>query len=193
MSKTAFDALILAGGKSSRMGRDKALIDFEGCPLLLRQLETARKAGAQEIYVSARSEADYRSFPVSVLADDYPGCGPISGLIAGLRRVSSPLLLVLAVDLPFVSPDLLRRLFGLCRPGQGAVPLSRGFYEPLAAFYPPLMLPHFEQARERAEFGLQPVIAKGVERGFLRAYELKEEEKVLFQNWNTPSLLPPKE
>jgi molybdenum cofactor guanylyltransferase len=189
MSETAFDAVILAGGESSRMGQDKALLDFEGRPLLLRQMELARKAGAREVHVSVRHDGAYGSFGISTVTDDRPGCGPISGLIAGLRRSSKPLLLALAIDLPFVSPRFLRRLIAVCGPGLGSVPRSGNFFEPLAAYYPLEMLRLFEEARDKAEFGLQPVIHKGIEQALLRAYDLAEKDAFLLQNWNTPSSL----
>jgi molybdenum cofactor guanylyltransferase len=171
------------------MGRDKALIEFEGRPLLLRQLEVARNAGAHQVYISASNNEAYQPLGVSILLDDRPGCGPISGLIAGLRRCSRPLLLVLAVDLPYISAEFLSRLLALCGEQVGVVPRSGSFFEPLAAFYPLAMLTLFEEARDRAELSLQPVLEKGVEKSMLRGYELKEGERELFRNWNTPGSL----
>src|SRR5215469_13467268 len=57
-----FDAVILAGGKSSRMNRDKAFLNIDGRTLLARQIELARQAGAKNIFVSGRSGKDYSSF-----------------------------------------------------------------------------------------------------------------------------------
>ena len=129
-----FTAVILAGGRSVRMGRDKALLPVEGQPLLARQIETVRAAGAAEILISGRPE--YAAFGCRVIQDNYLDIGPLAGIEAALLVAAHPLLLVLAVDLPHMTADYLRQLLADCTPNLGAIPCHQGCFEPLAAVYP---------------------------------------------------------
>jgi molybdopterin-guanine dinucleotide biosynthesis protein A len=131
-----FSAVILAGGKSSRMGRDKAFIEVDGRPLLARQIQLASDVGADEVYVSGRAEADYAAFNCPVLRDRFINFGPLAGIEAALNVTTSQLLLVLAVDMPEMNAAFLQRLTAQCADGCGAIPRVNGFPEALAAFYP---------------------------------------------------------
>ncbi|MEY2161212.1 molybdenum cofactor guanylyltransferase [Rhodanobacter sp. FW106-PBR-LB-2-11] len=97
--------VVLAGGQSTRMGRDKALLDWHGRPLLERQLEALRASGVDELRVSG-DRPGYRG-----VADAQPGLGPLGGLasIAG-SLVGDADLLVIPVDMPLLGAALLRRL-----------------------------------------------------------------------------------
>ena len=88
-------ALILAGGKSRRMGRDKARLELAGRPLLARQIELARELRADKIFISGRAGADYAAFGCEVLFDFYPEAGPLAGVERGLATATAPFLLVL--------------------------------------------------------------------------------------------------
>jgi len=129
-------AVILAGGRSSRMGRDKAGLVFQGQTLLARQVQLARDVGAAEVFVSGRSDKNYAEWNGRVLVDNFPGAGPLAGIEAALRVCSSPLLLVLAVDMPQLNAELLRKLFSQGASGCGVVPRVAGRIEPLGAIYP---------------------------------------------------------
>ncbi len=108
-------ALILAGGRSSRMGRDKAWLDVNGMPLVehvARQLLPL----ADEIVFSANDPAAFSAVigrlpvPGRVAVDVYPGAGPLAGLHAGLQAARNDLVLAVATDMPFVSPELVRAM-----------------------------------------------------------------------------------
>ncbi len=131
-----FSAVILAGGKSSRMGRDKAFLAIGGQTLLARQIETVRAAGATEILISGRADADYSAFGCRVLKDNFRDAGPLAGIEAALAVTIHPLLLVVAVDLPAMNAMFLRGLPMAAAAGKGGVPRVNGCVEPLAALYP---------------------------------------------------------
>lgn len=98
--------VVLAGGESSRMGRDKALLAWQGRPLIERQLAVLRAAGVDEVSVSGE-RASYGG-----IADARPRAGPLGGL-AGIADKISDLevdLLVIPVDMPLLGAALLRRL-----------------------------------------------------------------------------------
>lgn len=182
-----FSAVVLAGGRSSRMGRDKALLEIGGRSLLARQIETARAAGAEEVFISGRSDADYGAFGLPVLHDERAGCGPISGVIAALRRATHPHLLVLAVDLPLMRAGFLKGLLQDCAPGRGAVPCLGGHYEPLAAIYPQAFRPPAEAAYRIGECSLQGLISKAIQRSLLVAREVAPGDEGCFLNLNSPA------
>ncbi|MEP6937964.1 MAG: NTP transferase domain-containing protein, partial [Chthoniobacterales bacterium] len=83
---TDFSAVVLAGGKSLRMGCDKALLPFGGHRLLEHQLATLRATGATEIFVSAREAEHYSWAGMPIVCDEISDAGPLAGLCATLRR-----------------------------------------------------------------------------------------------------------
>src|ERR1022692_1796718 len=93
-------AFILAGGKSTRMGADKAFVDYEGRTLLARALDLARSVTADVRIVGSREK--FAPF-APVVEDVFRDCGPLGGIHAALRASLTELNLVLAVDTPFVS------------------------------------------------------------------------------------------
>src|SRR5215471_18172273 len=93
-------AVILAGGESSRMGRDKAWVELDGQPLLEHALMTVRSSGISEIFISGRAGTDYSRLRCPVLLDRESGSGPLAGIERALETTQAALTLVLAVDLP---------------------------------------------------------------------------------------------
>lgn len=129
-------AIILAGGKSLRFGRDKAFIPFKGCSLIefiLRQLESE----FAELIIVANEIDKFSSLGVPVVPDFIKGAGPLAGIQAGLAASSSPYVFVMACDMPFVSPPLIKFMEnGLNEtPSEAAVLSRKGFIEPFHAYY----------------------------------------------------------
>ncbi len=180
-------AVILAGGESQRMGRDKAWLEWGGQTLISRGITTVRALGITEIFVSGRAGVDYSSERLPVLLDQEPGGGPLGGIAAALAVVTSPLLLVLPVDLPKMSPEFLRRLAGKCGEDFGAVPTLNGGLEPLVAVYPQrsevivrdCLAHNIRSARAFAEACLRADLVRRV--------EVSEGDAGCFENWNSPS------
>ena len=116
-------AVLLAGGKSSRMGRDKSALPVNGEPLWQRQLAVLRATEPAEIFISGKSDGPYANCGVEILADDIPDCGPLGGIATALRRCTSERLLVLAVDMPAMTAEFLRSLLGESqRTAKGIIP-----------------------------------------------------------------------
>lgn len=128
-------AFILAGGKSTRMGTDKAFVMLEGRTFLERALDLARTITPDVMIVGAASK--FRRFG-TVVEDIFPGCGPLSGIHAALRSSGAELNLMLAVDVPFLPVELLRRLIARAESNpemMAIVPRTDQGWQPLCAVY----------------------------------------------------------
>ena len=196
-----FSAVILAGGKSSRMGRDKAWLEIDRQSLLARQIQLVREAGAQEVFISGRANADYAEFDCRVLRDRLVDAGPLGGIESALAVASSSLLLVLAVDMPKMTSEFLRQLLSCCDEGVGVVPRVEGEMEPLVAFYPRaargLIEELFSVQKQRGSVDEMAAVRikspsakafaeKCVVRGLAKFVDVAEREAQLFANWNLP-------
>jgi molybdopterin-guanine dinucleotide biosynthesis protein A len=127
-------AFVLAGGKSTRMGADKAFVMLEGRTLLARALELARAVTDNVSIVGDR--AKFTAF-AQVVEDVFPGCGPLGGIHAALRASSAEPNLMVAVDVPFASPALLQYLIERARSSSAVVTVARTDegWQPLCAVY----------------------------------------------------------
>jgi molybdopterin-guanine dinucleotide biosynthesis protein A len=127
-------AFILAGGKSTRMGRDKAFVEFEGQMLLARALELARSV-TSDVWIVGDA-AKFAAFG-PVVEDLFRDCGPLGGIHAALRASAAELNLMLAVDVPFVSAELLDFLTARARESAALVTAVRtdGRWQPLCGIY----------------------------------------------------------
>jgi molybdopterin-guanine dinucleotide biosynthesis protein A len=183
-----FSAVVLAAGLSTRMGRDKALLEIEGVPLWRRQCEVLRRAGAAEVFISAREEQSWARGE-NVVRDAVAGAGPLAGIVAALERATDRHLAVLAVDLPKMEAKWFQSLLAECSDGVGAVARRTGnpdFFEPLAAVYPREMLGLARAALARGEFTLQRLLNAAEIQGLVRVRSLGADESALFDNWNEP-------
>jgi molybdopterin-guanine dinucleotide biosynthesis protein A len=138
-------AFILTGGRSSRMGTDKALLNFGAQTLIERALTVVATVCTQVAIVGDPAKF---SCCGTVIEDVYRGAGPLAGIHAALLQSSAELNLMLAVDMPFVSQALLEFLFA-CAAGTGAlvtVPRTGRGFQPLCAVY----RTDFATAAERA-------------------------------------------
>jgi molybdenum cofactor guanylyltransferase len=125
---------ILAGGKSARMGTDKALLELAGRPLIEHMLELARSVCPQVCVVGEPAKFS-RLAPV--INDLYAGQGPLAGIHAALTHSETDLNLILGVDLPFLEADFLGYLISQSRTSGGVVtvPVANGFSQTLCAVY----------------------------------------------------------
>jgi molybdopterin-guanine dinucleotide biosynthesis protein A len=182
-----FSAVVLAGGRSTRMGRDKALLPLaDGRTLLARQLDVLRAAGAAEVLVSARPEQHLPLEGARLILDHEPDCGPLGGIAAALAAATHDRLLVLAIDLLRMSAEFLAGLVAAAPPGRGLVPLLGGEPEPLAALYP-CGVAVFTAGLLTAGESRPRHWARELERlGQVGWREVRPAEAGCFENWNAP-------
>src|SRR5713101_3183552 len=161
-------AVLLAGGESRRMGKDKATLLFRGKPLWQIQLELLRKLEPTEIFVSARTDPVWRIAGVQFVADDPPSRGPLSGLAAVLAQTRTKHLLALAIDMPSTTEKYLTFLCSQIEPRRGVVAKIDDRFEPLAAIYPQEALANVKSTLSGKDFSLQTVTGCLVAAGKLR-------------------------
>jgi molybdopterin-guanine dinucleotide biosynthesis protein A len=156
MRQSELCAFVLAGGKSTRMGRDKALLTIDGRTLLEHALDKAAKVARQVVIVGSRDK--YGTFG-TVVEDLHPGCGPLAGIEAALKSSNSELNLLLAVDLPFVSVSLLQYLIQQAEASCAVVtlPFVEGKYETLCAVYRREFAARAEQALAAGLYMIRPL------------------------------------
>jgi len=137
--------VILAGGNSSRMGRNKALLEFRGRPLI----ETVYRTMAElftEVIVVTNQPQEYDFLPCAKIPDIHEGLGSLAGIHAALAWSKNPRIFVVACDMPYLDAGLIRGLAGLLGDEAALVPESAAGLEPLHAFYARGALPRLEKA-----------------------------------------------
>jgi molybdopterin-guanine dinucleotide biosynthesis protein A len=179
-------ALLLAGGESRRMGRDKATLKMDGGWLWERQLGLLRHLEPEALWVSARAVPEWCPPGVEVVLDAAPSSGPLSGISAAMKRLRTTHLLVLAVDLPQMTAAHLRELWGATQAGAGVVPAHGDHVEPLCAVYPRESAVFFQEALTARRPAMQEVVRDLVKRKLVLPRNLDESETVLYRNVNTP-------
>lgn len=130
--------IILAGGMSRRLGRDKVWEELAGQPLLQHVVDALESVCVELLVVTREGQAlptARAAIPLRVVNDLYPGRGPVGGLHAGLAGASYPLAVVVGCDMPFLSPSLLRRLISLAEGYDLVVPVMDDRPQTLHAVY----------------------------------------------------------
>jgi molybdenum cofactor guanylyltransferase len=183
-------AVILAGGESRRMGRDKAWVEFDGQPLILRALSAVRDSGIKEVFISGRAGSDYSALGCPLLFDREPGCGPLAGIERALEVTEASLLLVLAVDLPWMTAAFFRKLAERCDPLTGVVPKLRGQLEPLAGIYPKRCQLIVRDCLRRGRRAVREFADACRRERAVRIFVVPQAELGCFQNWNRPDDMP---
>ena len=182
---TKFAAVLLAGGRSSRMRTNKAFIKYDGMPMWRFQIDKLVKLSPDQLFLSVQPGAEFPSGPWRIVHDRSAELGPLGGLEAALRQTHSEFLLTLAVDMPAMTVSFLREL--LEQPGPaGTVPLLDGFYCGTAAVYPVKVLPLVEKILAGKDRSFQRLIDEAVKFGVMTAKEIPISQAALFSNWNYP-------
>jgi molybdenum cofactor guanylyltransferase len=184
-----FSAVLLAGGRSRRMGRDKRvlLVDWRGeqLPLWKRQLNVLRELGPVDLFISGLADLDYPP-DVKVVPDRIENGGPLAGILTGLEVAETNLLLVLAVDLPNMCSEYLGSLVLGAVPGCGVVPAIAHELEPVSAVYPVEAAKTALACLQQAQPSLQAFTRRLEQRGLVKIRQVAPDEEVLFRNWNSP-------
>mgnify|MGYP000857397867 FL=1 len=134
MSRFAWTGVVLAGGKSTRMGRDKALVEVDGKPMIQHAIDVLLPQVKELIVIG--DPRKYRRFHDDIIPDELEGLGPLGGIVTAMGHARYDHLLVLACDVPEVNAKLLEKIkFHFPMDGDALVPRHQDFVEPLVAGY----------------------------------------------------------
>lgn len=161
--------LVLCGGESTRMRREKALISVGGLSLVLHVAGLLHHV-ADPVVLAPGRPGRLGSLGYDEVADAVPGSGPLGGLVAGLAASPHPLTAVVAVDMPFASPPLFKLLADLHGDEDAVVPRTGGRPEPLHAVYAASALPTLRVALKERRLTLHALLSS------LRVRWIDEEE-----------------
>ena len=179
---------LLCGGRSSRMGRDKAFIKVNGEALWRLQLAKLQGLCDEVIVCGNSTQAQtLESTGVRFESDADAALGPLSGIACAMQAATSAHVLVLAVDMPRMSERYLANLLELSTQESGVVPQNGGIFEGLCAVYPVSMHSLVLRLLNGAERSIQHLVEPGLEERLLRSKPVEFSERALFENWNLPS------
>lgn len=185
---TEIAAYILAGGESSRMGSNKALLEIGGVTLLVRTATIIEEVAGIPSVIAPK--AMFAGFGLECLEDDWPGAGPLGGIATALRAAQAEWNLVVACDLPYLTREWLNFLMTRARvsSADAVIPQNALGAEPLCAMY-----------RKRGETLIRAALERGVRKvtdglAGLRIEEIApaewksfDSQGLLFKNMNTPA------
>ena len=182
----SFSALLLAGGRSRRMGQDKAFMMWQGQPLWEFQLQKLLNLGASRVLIACRKEQairhDRAEFVFDALGED---SGPMPGIARALDVLKQPTL-VLAVDMPLMTSDFLKqRLLTSRHDGISRFLKSEHGLEPLAGLYDPHLLPELKLALTEERLSLSRLARLAHQEGKAEVIEVTDIEQAFFRNFNT--------
>jgi len=186
-TRSQVQGYVLAGGKSRRMGEDKALLPFGDQPLGAWVAERVRQACGKVAVIG--DAAKYAGWGFPMAQDIFADSGPLGGIHAALTHSAADLNLVVGCDMPYVSVEFLERLLEIAgeAPGDAVVPVSADYgYEPLCAVYKPSCLGRMEQALRAGRRRISEVFAELTLRAVPPAeWQPYDPQGRLFQNLNT--------
>lgn len=183
---SAIAAFVLAGGRSSRMGADKATLVFHGQTLLAHALALARNVTGDVRIVG--DPAKFGALGPTV-GDIYPGCGPLGGIHAALSQTTNELNLTIAVDMPLLEAGFLKYLVERAQQSSAVVtvPRTRDGWQPLCAVYRRDFVDYAERALREGNYRIDRIFPK-VSTSVIDDEELGSHgfDAAMFSNVNTP-------
>ncbi|MBN2349079.1 MAG: molybdenum cofactor guanylyltransferase [Bacteroidales bacterium] len=175
--------IIIAGGKSSRVGEDKGLKTFKGKKMVEYPLQLLTHL-CDEILISSNN-INYGQFGYPVIPDSVADIGPAGGLYSALLHTHNDYNIVLSCDMPFIKPGLLELLLNVKEDYAIIIPFTEySGYEPLCALYHIDVLPVLEKSIQTGDYKLQNLITKVPSKSILLDNSYHFFSKDLFRNFN---------
>ena len=157
-NKKELSIAVLAGGKSSRMGRDKGLVVFRGKKMIEQVLKVAA-AISSDILIIANSEA-YRQFSYPCFEDEIKDCGPMGAIFTALQQAKADKVLVLSCDVPLISASVLQQLAKNCGEESALVASHDGQIQPLCGIYDKKCIGFFKETIGLGNFQMKALLAE---------------------------------
>ena len=181
--KTDIPGIILAGGKSSRMGFPKAFLSVNGRRIIDIILEVFHRLFEEILIVTDNKDYFVEFKDVNVIQDLVNGFGPLGGIYTGLKAISTEKAFFIACDMPLLSSDLIERLLSASSSDYDCiVPYSQKGEEPLFAVYSIKVLPIIEDLLKKEDLSLNQLL----KRSKCRFIKLEDKDLSSLFNVNTP-------
>jgi molybdopterin-guanine dinucleotide biosynthesis protein A len=178
---------VAAGGRSSRMGQDKAWLELGGRPMIEHVISALRPVATSIAVIANDREYSKLGFPV--FADTESGIGPLEAIRTALKNATANRILLIGCDLPFVTSELLKFLLSVGENYDVVVPMSdEGKLEPLCAIYAGSALSAVEELIANGHRKISLLFDRVATR-FVRFDELEHlrDSRLFFMNVNTPT------
>lgn len=146
--------ILLAGGKSSRMGTNKAFLTL-GKSAAIERIVQELSGMFAEILLVTNTPEEYKGLGLKMVLDEFPGCGPLAGIQVGLKNSSFTRNLVVACDMPFVSRELGAFIMDQCEGFDAAVPVQKQNVHPLFAAYEKSCIYYIEDFLQKGQYKLK--------------------------------------
>jgi molybdopterin-guanine dinucleotide biosynthesis protein A len=188
MNESQLTGIILSGGKSSRMGKEKGLVDFQGKPLISHAI-LALKPLVDNIIIGANNHLnDYRKFGYTIIEDEVKNIGPIGGVLSALRNSDTKYNIILSCDMPFINAELLHYLNIKSQDYDVVVPIhDTDKIEPLCGIYSKDIIHVMEVAVENGNFKLRDIFENVRFKAIKVDASLPFYSDNLFYNINSPA------
>jgi molybdenum cofactor guanylyltransferase len=151
----AMTGVLIAGGQSRRMGRDKRFLELGGQTLLQRALSLLQSLFAEVIVSLAEPLPQLTGPGYRVVTDRIPNCATLGGLYTGLVSASHERIFAVGCDMPFLNPEAIKRLAGLGAQADVVIPKLATGLQPMHAVYSKACLPHLERMAQSKELKVQ--------------------------------------
>lgn len=139
--------IILAGGKSSRFGRDKCLYEYKGKPLVMHSLDIMKRVvESAQLILSTNNPDAYSGFGIRIISDIHRNCGPLGGLHSALTNSPADYIAVIPCDTPFVHPGLYDFLLKNSEGYDAVIPTHGKYAEPMCGLYRKSCLGNLDKA-----------------------------------------------
>lgn len=180
VNMSSVSAVILAGGQNSRMNyRNKAFLELEGITFIERIIRVLSKFN--DIMIAAKNPLVYKHLGCRGIEDIIIGCGPMSGIHAGLTQACHDDVLVIACDMPFISHKVIQEIVDKRHGYQAAIPIMNHRIQPLSGIYNRSCLKQIEADMEQGQWKL----TRFLEKVNTRYIPIHRYEKKSFENINT--------
>ncbi|MEW6669387.1 MAG: molybdenum cofactor guanylyltransferase [Thermodesulfobacteriota bacterium] len=182
--------VILAGGKSTRYGRNKAFVRIDGVPLIERVIRVMGSVFDQPLLITNTPE-EYAHLNLPMVEDLIKGLGPLGGIYTGLKSISGKAGFFVACDMPFLNGPLIRRIVEMQGDTDAVVPRLGRMVEPLHALYAKTCIGAIEELIRSGNIQILQFFLKVrvtyVDEGILRTFD---PELRCLANVNRPEDLP---
>ncbi len=180
---------IMAGGKSSRMGRNKSFVELGGKTMIEHVRDTVAPLSKNQIIIT--NEPDhYQALQLPMFSDLYPDHGPLAGIYTAVYQAPTQYTLIVATDMPWLNPNLLNHLIQLRNEADVIIPRWQKFPEPLHAVYSKSVLPaikaNLDQKKLKITQFFDQVSVRFIEREEIEQFDKNGRS---FSNINTPEEL----